>query len=525
MAQSLTRSSFVVSTMTLLSRFLGLARDIVIAQLVGAGVAADVFFFANRIPNFLRRLFAEGAFNQAFVPVIAEYQHQNDRQALRSFLAAVNGTLGILVAVVVALGVLGSGVVTALFGLGWFLDWLKGGPAAMKFELASFLLKITFPYLWFITLTAMAGSILNTLGKFAIPAITPTFLNITLIGSAWYVSPHLAQPEIALAIGVLIGGVVQLLFQIPFLAREGLLVWPRWDWTHPGVIKIRKLMLPALFGVSVSQINLLVDTLLASFLATGAISYLYYADRLLEFPLALFGIAFATVILPALSHHHQQHAHPLFSQTVDWGVKMVLLLGMPAMCGLMLLAQPILRILFLRGAFDMSSVQQASASLIAYSLGLVSLMLIKILAPAYYARQDTKTPVKFGVMSMIANIILNLLLIGPLDYVGLALATSLSGTVNAYLLYHGLRAQGIYQLSTETLWFIVRVLFATGGMAAILFWFMPDTTYWFSASFFEALLKLTQLIGLSVVVYTIALFICGFKFNQLQLNAGKEADF
>lgn len=520
MAQSLTRSGVVVSTMTLLSRVLGLVRDVVIAQLVGAGMAADVFFFANRIPNFLRRLFAEGAFNQAFVPVIAEYENHGSRAELRSFLAVVSGTLGLIVAGVVVLGVLGSGVVTALFGLGWFLDWLDGGPAAAKFELASLLLKITFPYLWFVTLTAMAGSILNSLGRFAVPAITPVFLNVALIASALYLSPHLEQPEIGLAMGVFTGGLIQLVFQIPFLKRTGLLVWPRWGWQHEGVVKIRKLMIPALFGVSVSQINLLFDTLLASFLATGAISYLYYADRLLEFPLGLFGIAIATVILPALSHRYQQGSPDDFYKTLDWGVRVILLLGIPAMCGLILLAEPILRILFLRGAFDAQAVIHASASLMAYTVGLVPLMLVKVLAPGYYARQDTATPVRCGIIAMVANIALNLILIGPLDYVGLALATSISGCLNAYLLYRGLHKQGIYQVSRHTFVFILRVIGATLGMAGLLFYLTPASLVWFEWSFWTALMQLAKIVVCGCITYAIILILCGVRprhvYQQMQ---------
>ncbi len=298
MSKRLLRSGMIVSAMTLVSRVLGLVRDVVVANLMGAGAAADVFFFANKIPNFLRRLFAEGAFSQAFVPVLTEYHAAGDVDKTRLLIARAAGTLGGIVTIVTLVGVLGSGVVTALFGFGWFWDWVHGtAPGAEKFELASLLLKITFPYLWFVTFVALSGAILNTLGKFAISSFTPVFLNIAIIGCAVFVAPHLAKPEIGLAIGVFVGGLVQFGFQLPFLYREGYLVRPQWGWNDPGVTKIRKLMLPALFGVSVTQINLLLDTLIASFLMTGSISWLYYSDRLLEFPLGLFGIAIATVIL------------------------------------------------------------------------------------------------------------------------------------------------------------------------------------------------------------------------------------
>ncbi len=290
--------------MTLVSRVMGLIRDVVIANLMGAGSGADVFILANKIPNFLRRLFAEGAFSQAFVPVFTEYQQKHSPDEVRELISKVTGTLGILVSVVTLVGVIGSPLLMALFANGWFVAWLNDEPSGEKFELASLLLKITFPYLWFITFTAMAGSILNTRGRFAVSAFTPVFLNIAIICAALFLSPKLESPELGLALGVFFGGLIQFLFQIPFLLNERALVKPSWGWHHPGVVKIRTLMIPAIFGVSVSQINLLFDTFIASYLMTGSISWLYYSDRLLEFPLGLFGIAIATVILPALSKKH-----------------------------------------------------------------------------------------------------------------------------------------------------------------------------------------------------------------------------
>jgi len=352
--------------MTLISRVLGLVRDVVIANLMGAGSSADVFFFANKIPNFLRRLFAEGAFAQAFVPVLTEYQEKMTPEDTRELLSKVAGTLGVLVTIVTLVGVVCSPVLAALFGGGWFVDWLNDGPNAEKFELASVMLKITFPYLWFITFTALAGSILNTRGRFAVSAFTPVFLNVAIITVALWYAHTLENPEIGLAWGVFFGGLIQFLFQIPFLIREKALVKPSWGWNHPGVVKIRTLMIPALFGVSVSQINLLFDTFIASFLMTGSISWLYYADRLLEFPLGLFGIAIATVILPALSQKHVNAEGSGFNHTMDWGVKAILLLGTPAMLGLIVLAKPMLMVLFMRGAFSVNDVEMASYSLVAY---------------------------------------------------------------------------------------------------------------------------------------------------------------
>ncbi|MGF1685586.1 murein biosynthesis integral membrane protein MurJ [Photobacterium japonica] len=502
--------------MTLVSRVLGLVRDVVVANLMGAGAAADVFFFANKIPNFLRRLFAEGAFSQAFVPVLTEYHAAGDMDRTRQLIARASGTLGVIVTVVTLLGILGSGVVTALFGAGWFLDWLNDGPAAPKFELASFLLKITFPYLWFITFVALSGAILNTLGKFAVSSFTPVFLNVAIIGCAWFVAPQLAQPEIGLAIGVFLGGLIQFLFQIPFLYKEGMLVKPKWGWRDPGVVKIRTLMIPALFGVSVSQINLLLDTFIASFLATGSISWLYYSDRLLEFPLGLFGIAIATVILPALSRKHVDQNAEHFAQTMDWGVRMVLLLGLPAMLGLMVLAKPMLMVLFMRGEFTPMDVENASLSLLAYASGLLNFMLIKVLAPGYYARQDTKTPVKYGIIAMSTNMVFNAIFAYFYGYVGLAMATALSALVNAGLLYRGLHIGGVYRISKATLAFVGRLVVAGVVMVATLLQALPAMNEWLAWSFLHRAAWLAGLIGIGAMVYLIAVLVLGIRPRHLR---------
>jgi len=506
----------IVSLMTLVSRVLGLVRDVVVANLMGAGASADVFFFANKIPNFLRRLFAEGAFSQAFVPVLTEYQAEGDKEKTRQLIARVSGTLGVLVTIVTLVGVLGSGVVTALFGAGWFIDWLNGGPSAHKYELASFMLKITFPYLWFITFVALSGSILNTLGKFAVSSFTPVFLNVMIIASALFIAPNLQQPEVGLAIGVFLGGLVQFLFQIPFLIKEGALVKPQWGWRDPGVVKIRTLMIPALFGVSVSQINLLFDTFIASFLATGSISWLYYSDRLLEFPLGLFGIAIATVILPALSRKHVDFHSQGFRSTMDWGVRMVLLLGFPAMLGLMVLSKPMLMVLFMRGEFTPHDVNQASMSLIAYASGLLNFMLIKVLAPGYYSRQDTKTPVKYGIIAMVSNMVFNAIFAYFYGYVGLAMATALSAFVNMALLYRGLHMAGVYSVSRQTLYFSLRLLLAGSAMVAGLYWFTPAMSQWLNWGITERVMMLAFYIGVGGLTYVMTALILGIRLNHLK---------
>jgi putative peptidoglycan lipid II flippase len=510
----------IVSAMTLISRVLGLVRDVVVANLMGAGASADVFFFANKIPNFLRRLFAEGAFSQAFVPVLTESHAQGDMDKTRELIARAAGTLGVIVSVVTLFGVLGSGVVTALFGFGWFLDWMNGGPSAEKFELASMMLKITFPYLWFITFVALSGAILNTLGKFAVSSFTPVFLNVMIILSAWFISPQMSQPEIGLAIGVFLGGLVQFLFQIPFLIKAGVMVKPKWGWRDPGVVKIRTLMIPALFGVSVSQINLLFDTFIASFLQTGSISWLYYSDRLLEFPLGLFGIAIATVILPALSRKHVDAHSEGFSHTMDWGVRMVTLLGIPAMLGLMVLAKPMLMVLFMRGEFSPQDVHQASLSLLAYASGLLNFMLIKVLAPGYYSRQDTKTPVKYGIIAMVTNMVFNAIFAYFYGYVGLAIATALSALVNMVLLYRGLHLAEVYQITKRTIFFILRLVIAGAAMVAAILWQLEDMSVWLEWSFAYRSGVLGMLIALGAAVYLVVLFLTGVRLKDLK--AGTE---
>ncbi|HHX8496327.1 murein biosynthesis integral membrane protein MurJ [Vibrio diabolicus] len=516
MSKRLLKSGMIVSAMTFISRVLGLVRDVVVANLMGAGASADVFFFANKIPNFLRRLFAEGAFSQAFVPVLTESHAQGDMDKTRELIARAAGTLGVIVSIVTILGVLGSGVVTAVFGFGWFLDWMHGGPAAAKFELASVMLKITFPYLWFITFVALSGAILNTLGKFAVSSFTPVFLNVMIILAAWFISPQMKMPEIGLSIGVFLGGLVQFLFQIPFLIKAGVMVKPKWGWRDPGVVKIRTLMIPALFGVSVSQINLLFDTFIASFLQTGSISWLYYSDRLLEFPLGLFGIAIATVILPALSRKHVDAQSEGFAQTMDWGVRMVILLGLPAMLGLMVLAKPMLMVLFMRGEFSPQDVHQASLSLFAYASGLLNFMLIKVLAPGYYSRQDTKTPVKYGIIAMVTNMVFNAIFAYFYGYVGLAIATALSAFVNMALLYRGLHIAGVYQITKRTVFFIIRLVIAGAAMVAAILWQLEDMSVWLDWSFAHRSGVLGMLIALGAVVYLVVLFLTGARLKDLK---------
>ncbi|WP_281560160.1 murein biosynthesis integral membrane protein MurJ [Thalassomonas sp. RHCl1] len=522
MSKKLIKSGLIVSFMTLISRVLGLVRDVVTANIMGTGASADVFFFANKIPNFLRRLFAEGAFAQAFVPVLSEYQAKDEQEGTnetRKLIAQVSGTLGVLVTLVTLVGVIASPLVVILFMPGWFSEWLSGGADAGKFDLASVLLKITFPYLWFVSLTALAGAVLNTLGKFAVSAFTPVLLNVCIITMAIFLSPHVENAAYALAWGVFAGGLVQFLFQLPFLYKAGVLVKPQWAWRSKGVTKIRKLIVPALFGVSVTQINLLLDTVIASFLITGSVSWLYYADRLLEFPLGLFGIGIATVILPSLSGLHARKNEREFSDTLDWSIKVVSLFGWPALAGLMVLAQPIIMILFMRGEFTQVDVEQVSFALFAYLSGLLSFMYIKVLAPGYYARQDTRTPVKIGIIAMVANMAFNLILAPFLGYVGLALATTLSATLNAFLLYQGLRRQSVYHLSAKSGFFILRLMLAAGVMAGVVYYLSPGFDAWLAMDFYQQVLKLLFCILAGMASYFIAIVVLGVRFKDFKVQA------
>lgn len=514
--------------MTLISRVLGLVRDVVIANVMGSGVMADVFLFANKIPNFLRRLFAEGAFAQAFVPVLSEYQvkdeehsetskQQNQHEQTRLLIAQVSGTLGVIITWVTLFGMIASPVVVALFGFGWFMDWYNDAPGAEKFDLASNLLKITFPYLWFISFTALAGAVLNTMGRFAVAAFTPVLLNIAIICMAIWGAPFTQSPAHALAWGVFLGGLIQFIFQIPFLYKAGMLVKPKWAWQSEGVRKIRKLIIPALFGVSVTQINLLLDTLIASFLITGSISWLYYADRLLEFPLGLFGIGIATVVLPSLSKLHSKNNPSEFKATLDWGLRVVSFFGWPALAGLMVLAQPIIMVLFMRGEFSQQDVLQVSMALFAYLSGLLSFMFIKVLAPGYYARQDTKTPVKIGIKAMVANMAFNLMLAPFLGYVGLALATTLSATLNAWLLYRGLKSAGVYSLTTKTLIFIAKLVTSAAVMAIAVFQLSSDFDVWLVMSFIEQVQNLIMCIILGIITYLLMIILLGVRLSDFKV--------
>ncbi len=503
----LLRATATLGGMTLLSRILGFARDIIIAQGFGAGAGTDAFFVAFKVPNFLRRLFAEGAFSQAFVPVFSEYKAQRPRELL-GLARSVAGTLGWTVLLASLAGTLAAPWVAALFAPGFLRD-----PA--KHALTAEMLRITFGYLFFISLTALAGGMLNTYGRFAVPGLTPVLLNLSLIGCALFLAPYVDPPALALAFGVLLGGVLQLAFQLPFLHRLGLLGVPRFDLRHPGVQRILRLMLPALFGVSVAQVNLLIDTLIASFLVTGSVSWLYYADRLMEFPLGVFGIALGTVVLPSLSRQHAERDPKAFSTTLDWALRLVALIGIPAALGLALLAGPILATLFQYGAFTPHDAAMARLSLMAYALGLPAFILIKVLAPGFYARQDTRTPVRIAAAAMLANLALNLLLVFPLKHAGLALATSLAAGLNALLLFRALRRQKVYVPERGWGRLALQVLGGCLAMAALLA-AAPPLEAWLAWPASRRALALLGWIALPGLAYLLTLALLGVRLHSLR---------
>ena len=502
----------------MISRILGFVRDMVIARIFGSSEASDAFFVAFKIPNTLRRLFAEGAFSQAFVPVLTEYKENKSEKALKELINQVAGTFGVVLLGLSLTGVIAAPAVILLFGPGFIND-----PA--KYELAVEMLRLTFPYLFFIAMTAFAGGILNSFGRFAIPAFTPVFLNIVFILMAIFLSPKLDEPIMALAWAVFIAGAVQLLFQVPFLHKLNLLPRPKWGWKHPGVQKIKNLMIPAIIGSSVVQINLIFDTVLASFLVTGSISWLYYSDRLVEFPLGLLGIAIATVILPKLSKDQANTSVKTFSNTLDWALRCAILVGLPAAVGLIMLAAPMLATLFYGGAFTPDDVFFSSLSLTAYALGLMGFILIKVLAPGFYARQDTQTPVKIGIKAMIANMVLNVLFVVPLyvmafkgAHTGLALATATSAYINAWMLLQTLRKQGHYQPRSGWLRLIAQTSFACLSMAAVLYWASPAIETWLAWDTWTRASNLALYVILGFIVYVIALGMSGVKLNPLIHN-------
>lgn len=493
--------------MTFVSRILGFLRDILIARIFGAGMATDAFFVAFRIPNLLRRIFAEGAFSQAFVPILAEYKNTRTPEETQDLVDHITTLLGLALFVVTLIGIVAAPLIIYISAPGF-----SGDPA--KFNLTVELLQITFPYILFISLVALAGGILNTYGKFNVPAVTPALLNLSFIGCALWLTPLLNPPVLALAWAVFIGGMLQLAFQIPFLLRLKLLPRIRFRTADTGAWRVIKQMGPAIFGVSVGQISLLINTIFASLLVTGSVSWLYYADRLMEFPAGLLGVALGTILLPSLARHYNNHSGEEYSRLLDWGLRMTMLLTLPAALALAILATPLIATLFHHGAFTAHDVLMTRNALIAYSIGLLGLILVKVLAPGFYARQNIKTPVKIAVITLIATQLMNLAFIVPFQHAGLALAIGLGACINAGLLYYKLRSHEIYQPQPGWSAFLAKILIALAAMGTFLWFAAGSDASWLSGSALDRAIRLSWIVAAGAASYFAALWLLGFRVKD-----------
>ncbi|MFW0039693.1 MAG: murein biosynthesis integral membrane protein MurJ [Coxiella endosymbiont of Dermacentor silvarum] len=509
MSHKLLKSTLIVSSMTLISRFLGFMRDIILAAFFGASPSFDAFLVAFKIPNFIRRLFGEGAFTQAFVPVLTEYQAHRSQKEVHQFINALVGSMSVILIVIIALTEIIAPLIIMVFAPGFVRD-----PVCLTY--AIHMLRIISPYLLLIALTAFSGATLNTFNRFAIPAFTPALLNAAMIAVVWFLAPHVSIPIYVLAWSVLVGGFLQLVTQLPFLYHLGLLPIPKWKWHDPGVIRVLKLMIPALFGVSIAQISLLIDNFFASFLAAGSISWLYYSDRLTYLPLGVIGATLATVVSPNLSRYHILKSTSAYSATLDWALRMTVLIGIPSAVALFILAGPLLATLIYHGAFMVHDVLMTQRSLWAFSVGLPSFMLVKILASAFYSSQNIKTPVKIAIVAVGANLILNVLLIHPFAYMGLALATSLASTFNAGLLLYVLLRRSICRLSSNWSKLIFQSVVANFMMGFVIVWFSGDMGRWLAWSVKERIWHLLAVILLGFFTYLVTLWISGLRLSDLR---------
>jgi putative peptidoglycan lipid II flippase len=504
---NLLKAAASVSGMTLLSRITGFVRDTLIAVIFGAGIATDAFVVAFRIPNLLRRLFAEGAFSQAFVPMLGEYRKQRGDEGTRELSGKVLALLAAGLFVVTLIGVVAAPAVVYLTASGFAAD-------PEKFALTTTMLRICFPYILFVSLVSFCAGILNTYGAFKAPAFTPVLLNLSFIAFALLLAPHLAQPVLALAWGVFFGGVAQLAFQVPFLKRIGMLPRPRWAPHDEGVMRILKLMGPAALGVSVAQISLVINTQIASYLGDGRVSWIYYADRLMEFPSALLGVALGTVILPSLVRHHHAQDPAAYSRVLDWGLRMALLLSLPAAVALGLMAVPLISTLFWHGEFLKNDVIMTRHALIAYSAGLMGIILVKILAPGFYARQNIRTPVKVAVVTLVVTQLLNAVFVPWLRHAGLALSISLGATFNAAWLWYLVRRSGVYKAEPGWAAFLMKLAVALYLMGGAIWYSMGTENSWFAISATARAVKLTLVIVAGVVTYFGSLAFMGFRLRD-----------
>lgn len=504
---NLLKALATVSGMTLLSRILGFVRDAIIARVFGAGMATDAFFVAFRLPNLLRRMFAEGAFSQAFVPILGEYRNKRGEADTKTLIDHVATALFLAVLLITAIGMIATPIIIYVSAPGFSTD-------ADKFALTVTLTRITFPYILCMSLVAMAAGILNTWSRFALPAFTPVLLNIAMIAGAGLAAPWLNPPVLALAWSVFLGGVLQLAIQIPALAKIGML--PRFHFAlhDPGVRRILKLMVPAVVGVSVSQISLVINTIFASFLESGSVSWLYFADRLMEFPAGLLGAALGTILLPSLSRTHAQGKTDEFSALLDWGLRLTLLLTLPSALALAILGVPLISTLFQHGAFTAQDVLRTREALLAYSIGLSGLILVKILAPAFYSRQDIRTPVKIALLTLTLTQLMNFAFVFWLRHAGLALATGLASCVNALFLYRGLRRLDVYRPAPGWGSFVLRLCLGLAAMGAFLWLASGPESAWLTATTRTRLVHLVILVSGGIISYLGCLWLLGFRLKD-----------
>lgn len=511
---ALWRSTFIVSAMTMLSRVLGLVRDIVLMNVFGAGKDFDTFVVAFRIPNFFRRLFAEGAFSQAFIPVLTEYKTTKLHAEVQILISRVFGCLLLAMSMLTLIAMIAAPIILYAYAPGFHND-----PA--KFDLAVDMFRLTIPYLMFMSLTAFASSILNSYGSFASPAFSPVLLNVAMIAGAWLLTPYMAEPIMALGWAVVVAGILQLAIQIPELWKKKLLIPPKVDFKHEGVDRILKLMLPALFGVSVTQINLLLNTIWASFMQDGSVSWLYSAERMTELPLGLIGVAIGTVILPSLSMSKAEQDQAKFRRMLDWGARIIVLVGVPASIALFMLSTPIIQALFQHGAFDVRDTQMTAMALQCMSGGVLAFMLIKVFAPGFYAIQDTKTPVRVGLIAVATNAILNVIFIGifklidwQAEHMALAIASSGSALVNAGMLYFYLHKRDIFRFGAH--WKKLFIQFSVANVVMIAALWYGLTWYDGNAAQWLRVVEVVGLCVLGVLAYAIGLLVTGFRPRQLK---------
>jgi len=509
---NLLKALATISSLTLVSRILAFVRDVLIARIFGAGMATDAFFVAFKLPNLLRRLFAEGAFSQAFVPIFGEYKNRKSRDETKKLVDHVVTLLTSILFIVTLIGIVAAPILVYISAPGFAKE-------PDKFALTVQLLRITTPYIFFISLVAVAAGILNTYNKFWVPAAAPILLNICFIGGALWLAPYCDPPIKALAWAVFVAGIIQLAFQVPFLVKIGML--PRWrlNLKDPGVWRIIKQMGPAVFGVSIAQISLIINTIFASFLAVGSVSWLYYADRLMEFPSGMLGVALATILLPSLSKHYADNSPVEYSRLLDWGLRLTFMLTLPAALALGMIAVPLLSTFFQHGEFAMRDVLMTREALVGYSFGLIGIILVKILAPGFYARQDIKTPVKIAIFTLLATQLMNALFIGWLQHAGLALSIGLAACFNSAILYHFLRKRDIYRPEPGWGMYFAKLSIALLALGLTLWYGMGSEQHWLTTRGWGRIIHLTWLVLLGMSVYFAVLWLLGFRLKDFSKRA------